>query len=193
MRQSTPVPGSERAATIVALIAAGLLCCSSASFGAQASNPAARGQQFGSIAITIGMSEFDAISKLSEEFSVSRVPSVPGLLLIRAKQSQDDSVGAVNIRNGRVTSITSEWTPGVDRAGALGDVLFTLLSKLTTRKQAGWRSAAACSIAVTDTPITVPDTPMRMVEIACDRQTIRLSMSRVNGGGAHVEVALVIE
>jgi hypothetical protein len=139
------------------------------------------------------MSEFDAISKLSEVFSVSRVPSVPGLLLIRAKQSQDDSVGAVNIRNGRVTSITSEWTPSVDRAGALADVLFTLLSKLTTRKQAGWRSAGACSIAVTDTPITVPDTPVRMVEIACDRQTIRLSMSRVNGGGAHVEVALVIE
>jgi hypothetical protein len=193
MRQFTLVPGSERAAAIVALTAAALLCCSAASFGGQASNPAARGQQFGSIAITIGMSEFDAISKLSEEFSVSRVPSVPGLLLIRTKQSQDDSVGAVNIRNGRVTSITSEWTPGVDRAGALGEVLFTLLSKLTTRKQAGWRSAGACSIAVTDTPITVPDTPVRMVEIACDRQTIRLSMSRVNGGGAHVEVALVIE
>jgi hypothetical protein len=193
MRQSTLVPGSGRAATIVALTAAGLLYGSSASFGAQASNPAARGQQFGSIAVTIGMSEFDAISKLSEEFSVSRVPSVPGLLLVRTKQSQNDSVGAVNIRNGRVTSITSEWTPGADRAGALGDVLFTLLSKLTTRKQAGWRSASSCSIAVTDTPITVPDTPMQMVEIACDRQTIRLSMSRVNGGGAHVEVALVIE
>jgi hypothetical protein len=192
MRQTTLVARSGRAATIVALTAAGLLCCASASFGGQASNPA-RGQQFGSIAITIGMSEFDAISKLSEEYSVSRVPSVPGLLLVRTKQSQDDSVGAVNIRNGRVTSITSEWTPGADRAGALGDVLFTLLSKLTTRKQAGWRSASACSIAVTDTPITVPDTPMRVVEIACDRQTIRLSMSRVNGGGAHVEVALVIE
>jgi hypothetical protein len=182
-----------RAATIVALTAAGLLWCSSAASGGQTPNPAARGQQFGSIAITIGMSEFDAISKLSEEFSVSRVPSVPGLLQIRTKQSQDDSVGAVNIRNGRVTSVTSEWTPGVDRAGALGEVLFTLLSKLTTRKQAGWRSTGACSIAVTDTPITVPDTPVRMVEIACDRRTIRLSMSRVNGGGAHVEVALVIE
>jgi hypothetical protein len=46
---------------------------------------------------------------------------------------------------------------------------------------------------VTDTPITVPDTPLRMVEIACDRQTIRLSVSRVNGGSAHAEVALVIE
>jgi hypothetical protein len=193
MRQSKPAPRSERAATIVVLTAAAVLCCSSASFAGQAASAAARGQQFGSMAITIGMSEFDAISKLSEEFSVSRVPSVPGLLMIRSKQSQDDSVGAVNIRNGRVASITSEWTPGVDRAGALADVLFTLLSKLTTRKQAGWRSAGACSIAVTDTPITVPDTPLRMVEIACDRQTIRLSMSRVNGGGAHVEVALVIE
>ena len=124
---------------------------------------------------------------------MSRVPNVPGLLMIRSKQSQDDSVGAVNIRNGRVTSITSEWTPAVDRASALADVLFTLLSKFTTRKQAGWRSAGSCSIAATDTPITVPDTPLRMVEIACDRQTIRLSMSRVNGGGSHVEVALVIE
>ena len=187
------VPGFERAATIVALIAAGVLGWSSPSFAGQAASPAARGQQFGSIAITIGMSEFDAISKLSEEFSVSRAPGVPGLLMIRSKQSPDDSLGAVNIRNGRVTSITSEWTPAVDRAGALADVLFTLLSKLTTRKQAGWRSGSACSIAATDTPITVPDTPIRMVEIACDRQTIRLSMSRVTGGGSHVEVALVIE
>jgi hypothetical protein len=193
MRQSTPVRGSARGATIAALVAASLLCGSSASFGGQATGPAARGQQFGSIAITIGMSEFDAIAKLSEEFSVARVASVPGLLMIRSKQSPDDSVGAVNIRNGRVTSITSDWTPGVDRASALADVLFTLLSKLTARKQAGWRSASACSIAVTDTPITVPDTPVRMVEIACDRQTIRLSMSRVTGGGSHVEVALVIE
>ena len=186
-------PGSQRAATIVALIAAGVLCRSSASFAGQAASPAARGQQFGSIAITIGMSEFDAISKLGEEFSVSRGPGVPGLLMVRSKHAPDDSVGAVNIRNGRVASITSEWTPGVDRAGALADVLFTLLSKLTTRKQAGWRSATTCSIAATDTPITVPDTPIRMLEIACDRQTIRLSMSRVTGGGSHVEVALVIE
>src|SRR5580704_17138154 len=181
MRHSKP--GSGRAATIVTLIAAGVLCCSSASFAGQAATPAARGQQFGSIAITIGMSEFDAISNLSEEFSVSRVPGVPGLLMVRSKQSPDDSVGAINIRNGRVTSITSEWTPAVDRGGALADVLFTLLSKLTTRKQAGWRTASACSIAATDTPITVPDTPIRMVEIACDRQTIRLSMSRIAGGG----------
>jgi hypothetical protein len=193
MRQSKPVPGSERAAAIVAFTAAAFLCGASLSFAGQAAAYAARGQQFGSIAITIGMTEFDAISKLGEEFSVSRVPSAPGLLMIRSKQSPDDSVGAVNIRNGRVASITSDWTPGVDRASALADVLFTLLSKLTTRKQAGWRTAGACSIAVTDTPITVPDTPLRMVEIACDRQTIRLSVSRVNGGGAHVEVALVIE
>jgi hypothetical protein len=193
MRQSKPAPRSERTAAIVALTAAGILCCSSASFGGQAPSPAARGQQFGSIAVAIGMSEFDAIAKLSEEFSVSRVASVPGLLMIRGKQSPDDSVGAVNIRNGRVISITSEWTPAIDRAGALAEVLFTLLSKLTTRKQSGWRSAGACTVAATDTPITVPDTPVRMVEIACDRQTIRLSMSRVNGGGAHVEVALVIE
>jgi hypothetical protein len=192
MRQYKPVPGSERAAAIVAFTAAAFLCGASLSFAGQAAS-AARGQQFGSIAITIGMTEFDAISKLGDEFSVSRVPSVPGLLMIRSKQSPDDSVGAVNIRNGRVASITSEWTPGVDRAVALGDVLFTLLSKLATRKQAGWRTSGACSIAVTDTPITVADTPLRMVEIACDRQTIRLSVSRVSGGGAHVEVALVIE
>jgi hypothetical protein len=191
MPQSKPVPRSARAAAIVVFIAAVCLCAASPSFGQTAS--AARGQQIGSIAITIGMTEFDAISKLGEEFSVSRVPSVPGLLMIRSKQSPDDSVGAVNIRNGRVASITSDWTPGVDRASALADVVFTLLSKLTTRKQAGWRTAGACSIAVTDTPITVPDTPLRMVEIACDRQTIRLSVSRVSGGGAHVEVALVIE
>jgi len=192
MPQSKPVPGSARAAAIVTVVAAAFLCGPASAVAGQAT-PAARGQQIGSIAITIGMTEFDAISKLGEEFSVSRVPSVPGLLMIRSKQSPDDSVGAVNIRNGRVASITSDWTPGTDRAGALAEVLFTLLSKLTTRKQAGWRTAGACSIAVTDTPITVSDTPLRMVEIACDRQTIRLSVSRVNSGGAHVEVALVIE
>ena len=191
MPHSTPLPGSARAAAIVAFTAA-CLCAASPAFARQTAS-APRGQQIGSIAITIGMTEFDAISKLGEEFSVSRVPSVPGLLMIRSKQSPEDSVGAVNIRNGRVASITSEWTPGVDRAVALGDVLFTLLSKLATRKQAGWRTSGACSIAVTDTPITVADTPLRMVEIACDRQTIRLSVSRVAGGGAHVEVALVIE
>ena len=193
MPQSKPVAGSERAAVIVVLAAA-FLCGASPCFAGQTATYAARGQQFGSIAITIGMTEFDAISKLGEEFSVSRVPSVPGLLMIRSKQSPDASIGAVNIRNGRVASITSDWTPGVDRDGALADVLFTLLSKLTPRKQAGWRTAGACSVAVTDTPITVPDTPLRMVEIACERQTIRLSVSRANGGGsAHVEVALVIE
>src|SRR5260221_445367 len=192
MPPSKPLPGSARAAAIVAFTAGACLCAASPAFARQTAS-AARGQQFGSIAITIGMTEFDAISKLGEEFSVSRVPSVPGLLMIRSKQSPDDSVGAVNIRNGRVAAITSDWTPGVDRAGALADVLFTLLSKLTSRKQAGWRTAGACSVAVTDTPITVPDTPLRMVEIACDRQTIRISVSRVNGGGAHREGALVIQ
>jgi hypothetical protein len=152
----------------------------------------ARGQQIGSIAVTIGMSEFDAISRLSEEFAVARVPNDPGLLVIRSKRFQEESVGAVSIRNGRVTSVTADWTPMTDRSSALADVLFSLLSRFTTRKQAGWRSASACSIAATDPPTAAADAPVRMLEIACDRQTVRLSMTRLTGGGSHVEVALVV-
>jgi hypothetical protein len=179
--------------TTAALVTACLVLCSSVSAAGQAANAVARGQQIGSIAVTIGMSEFDAIGRLSEEFSVARVPNDPGLLVIRSKRSQEESVGAVSIRNGRVTSVTADWTPMTDRSSALADVLFSLLSRFTTRKQAGWRSASACSIAATDPPTAAADAPVRMLEIACDRQTVRLSMTRLTGGGSHVEVALVVE
>jgi hypothetical protein len=148
-------------------------------------------QQFASVSITLGMPEAEAVRTLSNEFSVVPVSNSPSLIMIRSKD-REDSIGSINIRNGRVVSITSEWTPRVDRTGAFAEALFTLLSRAGSASQ-GSQHSVACSIDTIDGATAGTDTQLRIATIVCDRQTIRFTISRVNGGSSQVELQLITD
>ena len=158
----------------------------------QTSNSTVSSQQLGSIVVALGMSEAEAVRRLNEGFSVKPAVNMPNVLLVYEKKPQGDLISTISIRDGRVVLISSEWTPGIDRSGAFAEVLFTLLSRLADPgAEAGRRIVNSCSISTNDGLTSGIDTQIRIAEITCARQTVMISVSRVNGGASQVGVQLV--
>ncbi len=167
----------------------------------QAEDSALPNQMFGRIVVTLGMSEADAIRRLKEDFDVrpARISSQPlagaaGAFLINKKQTPGETVGTLTVKDGRIATITSKWTPSVDRTGALGEALFVLLARLPTGDpRNGWRAAGACSVSTADGVTIGTDTQLRLAEIVCGHQNVAITVSRTNGGLSQVSLGFTTQ
>jgi len=156
------------------------------------------GQMLGGIWVSVGMPETDAVEQLSRAYSVTTAHTVDGkdtgIYLVGKRDEPSNLLGNFNVRNGRVLNVSTDWTPKIDSSGALGEALFTLLSRLTTPDiQSGWQVADLCSIQCSPNCSTDAGDMVRMVRIVCGQKTISLNITRMNGAAPHVDVSYEIE
>lgn len=151
------------------------------------------GQMFGRIVVTLGMLESEAIHQLRKDFDVRPMKGLPtgnvGNYLVSEKGSPEALVGSLSARQARITIITSEWTPRTERAGAVGEALFTLLARLSTGiSRGGWRFVDGCSVNTIDGLTAGTDWQSRQAEIVCGRQKVVISVSRIEGGASYINL-----
>jgi hypothetical protein len=180
---------SVRSPLCIGLGAALLFATYSAAASAQAAKDA-QAQAFGRIAVTLGMTEAEAIRRLREDFDVRPLVGAEDTFLVRSKGTPEDIVGSFFTKGGRIANITSEWTPRTDSGGAIGEVLFTLLARLSAvgSQSAAWRTADGCTVNTADGLTAGRDSQIRIAEIVCSNQKVVLSVSRRDGGASQIQL-----
>lgn len=155
---------------------------------AQARPGSGVGQVVGSVWVALGAPEAETIRALEASFRVRRSPTYPTTLLVTER---DDStrivatigVAAAGAQAGRVTLVSTIWTPARGTSGAVGDVLLSLLTRLTPPAgSSGWRAAEGCTVAVANEASVGTDTSVRIAEIRCGRTQVTLASQRAPGG-----------
>ena len=64
--------------------------------------------QLGGVTIRIGMPALDARKALEQRFDVRSFPDLDGLIVVKRRGS-DETVGALNVRGGRIAMISEDW------------------------------------------------------------------------------------
>lgn len=165
---------------------------SAATSGDQGGNRSSASQVFGSIEVRLGMSEGEVLRLLTSQYAVSPILGAAGGYTIKEKDGSKDVIGSFTISQGRVSIISSDWTPSVSGSGAFGEVLLTLLSRLTSGStRGGWLTGEQCSVNIADGLTVGTDTQLRMAEIICGRQRVSITTSRTNAGPSQSQLQLV--
>jgi hypothetical protein len=163
--------------------------------GEQAAKGVRPGQLFGSVEIQIGMPEANAFRLLSSRYQVQPV-EMPGIhtYMIKEKEGSNRTMGLFSAREGRVFSISSDWTPRINDAGALTDALLVLLGRLTSSdKRNGWRSAEPCSVNFAGGLTAGTDTQLSTADIICGRQKVSITSTRTSGGTSQPQLDFITE
>ena len=172
------------------------------SLHAQASPVGSPSQMIQGITLRIGMPEEEALRLVSTTFyRARRLLPFPGnavdsrryanYMVVTAEDSTA-MVGSFSVRDGRVSIITSDWTPATESLGATGEALVSLLSLLTTTRDSDrYRVSSGCDVRVSEGLTAGTDQQGRIGSIVCGRSTIDISVFRMAGGPSTLQLQLV--
>jgi hypothetical protein len=153
------------------------------------------GQTVAGVRINLGMSESEVrTSWENTEYRMRTVRAHPSLRMIVSRSDSTRVVGSISIVDGRVVLIGSDWTPQIDSQAAIGEVIVTLLGRLTTERNAdGTREVSHCTVWTAEGVTAGTDEQGRMASILCGPHRVDISLFRIVGGPSTLSVQFVTQ